>query len=209
MRVLRYQFVSRDVNSSTLFRSRPSAPTSCCFCIPHARVHFSSSILLASVHYPNFMAHDVRASQYVDSEQPSGISPPALLSAFDRFNLRHRAHQAGVLIAFCAKSYCSPMLIVKISSHCLHRDVISAGNFRWFPSGKEPLLFSKDMSMATCVLLHVMHPSLAPSGLVLGIKKNSPQVCVPSNPVLSVTSISLLLLSAGPDFVDQRGVVSS
>jgi len=51
------------------------------------------------------------------------------------------------------------------------------------------------MSIATWVLLHVVHPSLAPSGLVLGIKDNSLQVCVPSNQVLSGMSISLLLLS--------------
>ena len=45
------------------------------------------------------------------------------------------------------------------------------------------------------MLLHVAHPSLAPPGLVLDIKDSSPQFCVPSNPVLSVTSISPQLLS--------------
>ena len=112
----------------------------------------------------------------------------------DRFHRRHRVHRAGVLIAFCTKNCCSPMLIVNVCSHCLHWEVISAGKFCWLASGAEPSLLFKDMSMATLVLLHVARPSLTPSGLVPGINDNSPQVCIPSNPVLSVTSISLLLL---------------
>jgi len=94
------------------------------------------------------MAHDVSASRNLDSELPLGISPPGLLSAFDRFHRRHRVHRTGMLIAFCTKNCCSLMRIVKVSSHCLHRDVILAGKFRWLASGKEPALFFKDMSMA-------------------------------------------------------------
>jgi len=133
------------VISSTLSHSRPSAPTSCCFYIPHACVHFFSSMLLASVHYPDFMAHDVSASRNLDSELPLLISPPGLFSALDQFNRRHRAHRTGVLIAFCTKNCCSPMLIVniRVSSHFLHRDVISAGKLRWFIIGKEPALLSR------------------------------------------------------------------
>jgi len=106
------------------------------------------------------------ASRDLNSELPLGMSPPSLSSALDRFNRRHRPHRAGALIAFC----CSPMLFVKISSHSLHRHVILAGKLCWLTSGKEPVLFSKDLSMA----LHVVHPSLAPSGLVHGIN-NSPR----------------------------------
>jgi len=95
------------------------------------------------------MAHDVSASRNMESELPLGISPQGLFSAFDRFHGRHHVHRAGVLIAFCTKNCCSPMLIVKVSSHCLHRDVISAGKFRWLAGGKEPALFFKNMSMAT------------------------------------------------------------
>jgi len=169
-------FVSSDVIWLTLFHSRPSVSARCCFCIPHACVHFFSSILLASVHHPDFMAHDVSASRNLESELPLGISPPGLFDAFDRFHRRHRVHRAGVLIAFCTKNCCSPMLIVNVSSHCLHREVISAGKFCWLASGAEPSLFLKDMSMATWVLLHVARPSLAPSGLVPGINDKSPQV---------------------------------
>jgi len=49
-----------------------------------------------------------------------------------------------VLIAFCTKNCCSPMLIVNVSSHCLHREVISAGKFYWLASGADPSLFFKD-----------------------------------------------------------------
>ena len=112
-----------------------------------------SSMLLALDHYPDFMAHDVSASRNLDAELPLGISPPGMFSALDRFNLWHRTHRAGVLIAFCVKNCCSPMLIVKISSHCLHRDAILAGKFCWFFSGKEPVL------MATRVLLRIVHPT--------------------------------------------------
>jgi len=142
-------FVSSDVILSTLFHSSPSVPTSCCFCIPHACVHFFSSILLASVHHPDFMAHDVSASRNLESELPLGISPLGLFGAFDRFHRRHRVNLAGVLIAFCTKNFCSPMLIVNVSSHCLHWEVISAGKFCWLASGAEPSLVFKDMSMAT------------------------------------------------------------
>jgi len=110
------------------------------------------------------MAHDVSASRNLESELPLGISPPGLFGAFDWLHCRHRVHRAGVLIAFCTKNYCSLILIVNFSSHCLHREVISAGKFCWLPSGAEPLLFFKDMSMATGVHLHVARPSLAPSG---------------------------------------------
>jgi len=189
-------FVSNDVISSTLFHSSPSVPTSCCFCIPHACVHFFSSIFLASVHHPDFMAHDVSASRNLESELPLGISPPGLFDALDRFHRRHRVHRPSVLIAFCTKNCCSLMLIVNVSSHCLHREVISVGKFCWLASGAEPSLFFKDMSMATLVLLHVACPRLAPSGLVPGLNDKSPQVCVPSDPVLSVTSISRLVLSS-------------
>ena len=89
----------------------------------HACVHFFSSMLLASVHRLDFMAHDVSASRNLESELPLGISPQSLFGAFDRFHRQHRVHRAGVLIAFCTKNCCSPMLIVKVSSHCLHRDV--------------------------------------------------------------------------------------
>jgi len=41
------------------------------------------------------------------------------------------------------------MLIVKVSSHYLHRHVISAGKFCWLASSKEPALFSKIKFMAT------------------------------------------------------------
>jgi len=74
-------------------------------------------MLLASVHYPDFMAHDVSASRNLESELPLGISPPGLFGAFDRFHRWHRVHRAGVLIAFCTKNCCSPMLIVNVSSH--------------------------------------------------------------------------------------------
>jgi len=151
-------------------------------------------MFLASVHHSDYMAHDVSTFRNQDSELPLGIFPPGFFSAFDRFNRRHGTHWADVLIAFCTR-YCCSMLIVNISSHCLHRNVISSGMFCWFASSKEPALFPKDMSTATWVLLRVVHPSFALSGLVLGIKDNSPQVCVPSNPVLSVTSISLPLSS--------------
>ena len=141
-------FVSSDVISSTLFHSSPSVSASCCFCIPHACVHFFSSMLLASVHHPDFIAHDVSASRNLESELPFGISPPGLISACDWFCRRHRVHRAGVLIAFRAKNCCSPMLIVKVSSHCLHRDVISAGRFCWLASGEEPSSFFTDISKA-------------------------------------------------------------
>jgi len=95
------------------------------------------------------MAHDLSASRNLESELPLGISPPGLFGAFDRFHRRHRVHRAGVLIAFCTKNCYSPMLIVNVSSHCLHRDVMSAGKFCWLASGEEPSLFFKDMSMAT------------------------------------------------------------
>ena len=75
--------------------------------------------------------------------------PPGLFSALDQFNRRHRAQRADVLITFCKKNCFSLMLIVKIASHCLHRDVISAGKFDWLTSGKEPALLFKDMSIAT------------------------------------------------------------
>ena len=96
-------FVSSDVILSTLFHSSRSVPTSCCFCIPHACVHFFSSMLLASVHHPDFMAHDVSASRNLESELPLGISPPGLFGAFDWLHRRHRVHRAGVLIAFCTR----------------------------------------------------------------------------------------------------------
>jgi len=149
----------------------------------------------------------------------SGFSPPSwfhgpwcerfsksgfravLENASARFVQCYRSVQssASCTLGWCAHCFCTrncflPMLIVKISeSHCLHWDMISAGKFRWLE--KDPSLFSKDMSMATWVLLHVAHPNWAPQGLVLDIKDGSPQFCVPSNPVLSVTSISLQLLS--------------
>ena len=51
-------------------------------------------MILASVHHPDFMAHDVSASQNLHSELPSaGISPPGLFSALDWFHHRHRAHR--------------------------------------------------------------------------------------------------------------------
>jgi len=59
-------FALSDVISSTLFHSSPGAPTSCCSCIPHACVHFISSMLWFSVHHPDFMAHDVSASRNLD-----------------------------------------------------------------------------------------------------------------------------------------------
>jgi len=86
------------------------------------------------------------------------------------------------------------MLIVKHFSHSLHQDVNSAGKFLWFASGKEPVLFPKDMLIGTRVLLRVVHPSLSLPEFVLGINDDSPQVCVSFNPVLSITSISLPLL---------------
>jgi len=141
------------------------------------------------------MAHDVSASRNLESELLLGISPPGLFGAFNQFHCQHGIHLTGVLIAFCTKNCCSLMIIVNFSSHCLHWEVISAGKFCWFPSGAEPSLFFKDMSMATGVLLHVAHPSLAPLGLVPGINNKLPQVCVLSNLVLSFTSISLLVLS--------------
>jgi len=125
---------------------------------------------MASVHHPDFVAHDESASQNLDSEPPLGTSLPGLFSALDWFNRLHRTHRAGVLNTFCTKNCCSTMTIVKLCSRCLNWDAISAGKFCWFASGKEPLLFSKDKSMATWVPLRVSHPSLAPSGLVLGIK---------------------------------------
>ena len=106
-------------------------------------------MLLSSVHHPDFIAHDVSASRNLESELPLGISPPGLFCAFDWFHRRHRVRRAGVLIAFCTKNRCSQMLIVNVSSHCLHREVITAGKFCWFASGAEPSLFFKDMSMAT------------------------------------------------------------
>jgi len=141
-------FVSSDVILSTHFHSSPSVPTSCCFCIPHACVHFFFSMLLASYHHPDFMAHDVSASRNLESELPLGIFSLGLFSAFDRFHRRYRIHRAVVLIAFCTKNCCSPMLIVNVSTHCLHREVISAGKFCWLASGAEPLLFFKDILMA-------------------------------------------------------------
>ena len=84
--------------------SSPSAPASCCFCIPHACIHFCSSMLLSSVHHPDFMAHDVSASRNLDSELPLKISLPGLFTALDQFNRRNRAHWARVLIAFCTKN---------------------------------------------------------------------------------------------------------
>jgi len=102
-------FVSSDVISSTLFHSSPSSPTSYCFCFPHACVHLFYSMLLASVHHPDFMAHDLSASRNLDSELPLRISPAGLFSALDRFNHRYRAHWAGVLIAF----YTNRMLNVR------------------------------------------------------------------------------------------------
>jgi len=106
-------------------------------------------MLLASVHHPDFMAHDVSASRNLESEMPLEICPPGLFNAFNRFHRWHRLHRAGVLIAFCTKNCCSPMLIVNVSLHCLHRDVILAGKFYWFASGEEQSLFFKDVSMAT------------------------------------------------------------
>jgi len=191
-------FVWSDVILLNLFHNSPSAPTSCSFCIPHAGFHFFSWMLLASVHHLDFMAHDVSASRNLDSELPFGESPPGLSSALNQFQCQQYAHWAGVLMAFCTKKCCSPMLIVKVSLHCLHQDVISAGKFRWLTSGKEPALFSKDMSMATWVLQHVARPSLTPSEPVLDINDNSPQVCVRSNPVLSVMSTSLPVLFGLP-----------
>ena len=126
-------------------------------------------MFLASVHHSDYMAHDVSTFRNQDSELPLGIFPPGFFSAFDRFNRRHRTHWADVLIAFCTR-YCCSMLIVNISSHCLHRNVISSGMFRWFASSKEPALFPKDMSTATWVLLRVVHPSFALSGLYLALK---------------------------------------
>jgi len=95
------------------------------------------------------MAHDVSASRNMESELPLGISPPGLFGAFFQFRRRHRVHRAGVLIAFCTKNCCSPMLILNVSSHNLHREVISAGKFCWLASGVQPSLFFKDMSMVT------------------------------------------------------------
>jgi len=142
-------FVSSDVIFLTLFHSSHSVPTSYCFCIPHACTHSFSSMLLASVHHLDFMAHDVSASRNLESELHLGISPLGLFGIFDRFHRRHRVHWAGVLIAFSTKNCCLPMLIVNVSSHRLHREVISAGKFCWLASGAEPSLFLKDMSMAT------------------------------------------------------------
>jgi len=50
---------------------------------------------------------------------------------------------------FAQRTAGSPMLIVKVSSHYLHRHVISAGKFCWLASSKEPALFSKIKFMAT------------------------------------------------------------
>jgi len=136
-------FVSSDAILSTLFHSSPSVPTRCCFCIPHACVHVFSSMLLASVYHPDFMAHDVSASRNLESELPLEISPPGSFGAFDRFHRRHRVHRAGVLIACCTKNCYSPMLIVNVSSHCLHQEVISAVKFGWLASGAEPSFLSK------------------------------------------------------------------
>jgi len=41
------------------------------------------------------------------------------------------------------------LLVANVCSHCLHREVISAGKFCWLASGAEPSLFFKVMSMAT------------------------------------------------------------
>ena len=113
-------FVSNDVILSTLFHSSPSVPTSCCFCIPHACVHFFSSIFLASVHHPDFITHDVSAFRNLESELPLGISPPGLFDALDRFHRRHHVHRADVLITFCRKNCCSPM-----HSHFTTRHLVS------------------------------------------------------------------------------------
>ena len=59
--------VSSDVISLTLFHSSPSTPTSC---YPHSCVHFFSSMFVVSVHHPDFIAHDVSASQNLESELP-------------------------------------------------------------------------------------------------------------------------------------------
>jgi len=157
MQLLRFEFSCRasDVNSSTFFHVSPSAPTSRCFYIPHACVHFSTSMLLASVHHSDFMAHDVRTSRNLDSELPLGISPPRLYSALDQFHHLDYTHWAGVCIAFCANNCCSWMLTVKISSHCLHRDVISADEFRWFASGMEPSFFTNGIWTAKLVLMRI------------------------------------------------------
>ena len=86
-------FVSSNVILSTLFHCSPSVPTSYCFCIPHACIHFFSLMLLASVHHPDFMAHDVSDSRNLEPELLLEISQPGLFGAFDRFHRRHRVHR--------------------------------------------------------------------------------------------------------------------
>jgi len=60
-------------------------------------------MLLASVHHLDFMAHDVSASQNLDSELRLGESPPDLSSALNQFQCQQYADWAGVLMAFCTR----------------------------------------------------------------------------------------------------------
>jgi len=97
-------FVSSDVILSTLFHSSTSVSTSCCLCIPHACVHFFSSMLLASVHHPDFMAHDVSASRNLESELPLEISPPGLFVL---------SIGSSPLSASCKPGWCAHSLLYK------------------------------------------------------------------------------------------------
>jgi len=99
-------------------------------------------------HHHAFMAYDVSASQNLDSELPLRIFPPDLLIATDWFDRRHHTHWAVALIASFTMSCCSPILIVKNSSNCFHRGIISAYKFIFFDSGMEPAFFHDKMSTA-------------------------------------------------------------
>jgi len=112
-------FVSRDVILSTLFHSSPSVPTSCFF-IPHACVYFFSSMLLASVHHPDFMARDVSASRNLESELTLGISPPGLFGAFVNVFIQIYVHtyvHTYIQIYICISIYEYTYLYISIHEY--------------------------------------------------------------------------------------------
>ena len=149
MQVLCYQFSCRVMQFRRLFSSSPSALTSCCFCIPHVCVHFFSSMLLAPVYHPDFMAHDVSAPRLDES---------GFRAADGNISARFvQCSRSVPLSAFCTLGWCAHRLLYKellltdatcenllalFAPGCDHG---SAGKFRWLASSKEPALFFKAM----------------------------------------------------------------
>ena len=126
-------FVSSGVISSTLLHSSLSAPTSCHFCRPHALRP------LLNFFFPCFWLQSTILISWPMMRALLEIWIQSCLWKYLRqvcsvLSMGSIVGIVNTLNAFCKElPQCSPitMLYLKMSSHCLHRDVISADKFGW------------------------------------------------------------------------------